>query len=334
MSKLVLIDKCRVSFYLCIVKIQPAKKNEHMINIARLLHSSSVLLILPSSFSSYAFQDILKISEGIAYCSYTYPACSNVESPYKYNYEYRDVSVTGQWFPSLGGALSAEFLMKFQPCDLELRADLGDAARIPEWTGGATPAGFIPTSKGRFYRKDPRDCLTAVLDLGVGIGTFSNTNMRLKGNYHGMNHSISVHVSVVGRDYDYLWGKCTTGDQYWRTCDSPSAVPNYTCSIDIPPTIDMGLIGLTTGPSEYSEQIKIQCSGPEVPNAVVLKIENETTAIGDGTLTSNLCNEQGASCSSSVTTGVNSLVVMKFIAAGFLSPGPKSGNVIVTSSYN
>lgn len=334
MSKLVLIDKCRVSFYLCIVKIQPAKKKEHMINIARLLHSSSILTILLASFSSSAATPELNIYEGIANCSYTYPACSEIESPYKYNYEYRDISVNGQWFPSLGGALTAEFLMKFQPCDLELRAEFTYHSGYPAWTGGATPAGFTPSSTGHFKRKDPRDCLSAVLDLGVGIGTFSNTNMRLKGAYHGMESGIRVYVSVVGRDYDYLYGRCTTGDQYWRTCGSPSAVPNYTCSIDIPPTIDMGLIGLTTGPSEYSEQIKIQCSGPDVPNAVVLKIENETTAIGDGILTSNLCNEQGASCSSSVTTGVNSLVVMKFIAAGFLSPGPKSGNVIVTSSYN
>lgn len=333
MSKLVLIDKCRVSFYLCIVKIQPAKKKEHMVITARLLHVSSAILILLSSYSSYAKKE-MDVYQGIANCSYTYPACSSISDPYKFNYEYRGVSVTGQWFPSLGGGLPAETLLQLQPCNLELRARFSSHTGDPSWTGGATPAGFTSTIRGRYTRNDPRNCLAAVTDLGVGIGTFSNTNMHLMGYYAGLEDVIYVDVFVNGRKYDYLFSVCYTGQEYWNTCGSPPVVPNYTCSIEIPPTIDMGLIGLTTGPSEYSEQIKIQCSGPAVPNAVVLKIENETTAIGDGVLTSNLCNEQGASCSSSVTTGVNSLVVMKFIAAGFLSPGPKSGNVIVTSSYN
>ncbi|ELZ5938625.1 hypothetical protein U0L13_000786 [Providencia stuartii] len=305
-----------------------------MINIARLLHSSPLLFLLLLPFSSYAYKE-LEVLEGIARCGYTYPPCDQwADNDYKWSYEYRGVSVSGPWFPSLGGSVSPEWMQKIKPCRIELHPRIEGYNDQPWWMDGTPPAGFTKTQQGTYFRLDERNCLEAVADLGVGIGTFKNMRLYLPGYYKRLARSIRINVTVQAQQYDYLYKDCTVGRDYWQTCDATPVVPNYTCSIDIPPTIDMGLIGITAGPSEYSEQIKIQCSGPTVPNAVVLKIENETTAIGDGVLTSKFCNEQGASCSSSVTTGVNSLVVMKFVAAGFSSPGLKSGNVIVTSSYN
>lgn len=330
-----LIDKCRVSFYLCIVKIQPAKK-EHMPRTGSIISILSVTLLLLLSISSYAADfHRMSIERGIAACSYTSPPCSQISDPYKFNYKYNGISVVpGPWFPSLGGGIPAAELLAIRPCRLELRARVGSRSEQPSWSGGVTPKGFKYASFGRYSRDDPRDCLAAVSDLGVGIGDFSNTNMELFGWYAGLNYEVWVDIFLNDREYGKLYGWCITGQEYWRNCDAPDVSPTYYCNIDVPSTIDMGLIGLNTDPSEYSEQIKIQCSGPAVPNSVVLKIENDTTALGDGVLTSKLCDDQGAGCSSSVATGINSLVVMKFTAAGFLSPGPKSGYVIVTSSYN